>query len=122
MPSASASCSWLIPSILRRIRNRLPTCWSVGLGPSFAAMVSEPPWLTARQSYEQKILPTLGHSTSRFNEQFLDEVVRQSFLRSQAASTGGLREYRFLDNDLHFFGQLFVDSCFGIKIRASRER
>ena len=76
MPSASASCSWLIPSILRRIRNRLPTCWSVGLGPSFAAMVSEPPWLTARQSYEQKILPTLGHSTSRFNEQFLDKGLR----------------------------------------------
>ena len=50
----------------------------------------------------KKIVPTLGHSTSLFNEQFLDEVVRQSFLRSQAASTGGLREYRFLDNDLHF--------------------
>jgi hypothetical protein len=33
---------------------------------------SEPPWLTARQSM-QKIVPTLGHSTSRFNEQFLNE-------------------------------------------------
>src|SRR5215831_17400757 len=35
MPSASASCSWLIASILRRIRTRLPTCWSVGLGAFF---------------------------------------------------------------------------------------
>jgi hypothetical protein len=35
MPSASASCSWLIASILRRIRTRLPTCWSVGSGTFF---------------------------------------------------------------------------------------
>jgi hypothetical protein len=27
---------------------------------------------------------------------------RSEFFESQAASTGGLREYRFLDNDLHF--------------------
>jgi hypothetical protein len=49
-----------------------------------------------------KIVPTLGHSTSLFNEQFLDEVCPSEFLRSQAASTGRLREYRFLDYDLHF--------------------
>ena len=30
--SASPSFSWLIPSIIRRIRTRLPTCLSVGLG------------------------------------------------------------------------------------------
>src|SRR5215813_4199227 len=35
MPSASASCSWLIAGILRRIRTRLPTCWSVGSGTFF---------------------------------------------------------------------------------------
>src|SRR5215831_8433083 len=44
-----------------------------------------------------KIVPTLGHSTSRFNEQFLDEVCPSEFLRLRAASTDRLREYRFLD-------------------------
>src|SRR5215467_8475336 len=34
-PSAAASFSWLIASIRRRIRNRLPTCWSTGLGAFF---------------------------------------------------------------------------------------
>src|SRR5215467_11920089 len=31
-PSAAPSFSWLIASILRRMRTRRPTCWSVGLG------------------------------------------------------------------------------------------
>jgi hypothetical protein len=31
------------------------------------------PRLTAHESYEQKIMPTLGHSTFGFKEQFLDE-------------------------------------------------
>src|SRR5262249_41707550 len=35
MPSASASCVWLIASILRRMRTRAPMCWSVGLGAFF---------------------------------------------------------------------------------------
>src|SRR5205809_4655856 len=30
MPSASASCLWLIAAILRRMRTRAPTCLSVG--------------------------------------------------------------------------------------------
>ena len=34
--------AWLIASTLRRIRTRLPTCWSMGFGASFA-VVSEPP-------------------------------------------------------------------------------
>src|SRR5215475_9120981 len=42
-PSASPSFSWLIDNIMRRIRTRLPTCLSMGLGaflaitPSYAA-------------------------------------------------------------------------------------
>src|SRR5262245_3618509 len=36
-PSPSASFSWLIPSIIRRIRIRLPTCLSTGLGDLFIA-------------------------------------------------------------------------------------
>jgi hypothetical protein len=86
-----------------------------------------------------KIVPTLGHSTSRFNEQLLDE--------GRAASTGSLRECRFWTTDVvgplkidaaicafdletvkrfgffrqpAFFGQPFMDLCFGIEIRASR--
>src|SRR5262245_15061589 len=63
-PSAAPSFSWLIASILRRIRTRLPTCWSMGFG---TAMADRSLKLCA------KIVPTLGHPTFRFNEQFLDE-------------------------------------------------
>jgi hypothetical protein len=53
----------------------------------------EPPWLTARQSYEQKIVPTLGHSTSRFNKQFLDErSICQSFEIASRANTAEIRK------------------------------
>src|SRR6476646_8340776 len=38
MPSASPRFVWLIPSIIRRIRSRPPTCLSIGLG-SFLAIV-----------------------------------------------------------------------------------
>src|ERR1700716_3134709 len=31
-PKASPSFSWLIPSIMRRMRSRLPTCLSMGFG------------------------------------------------------------------------------------------
>jgi hypothetical protein len=55
-------------------------------------IASEPPWLTARQSYEQKIIPTLGHSTSRFNQQFLDE---------------GPSEFDLFGQRPAFFGQSF---------------
>jgi len=41
----------------------------------------------------------------------LDEVCPSEFLRSQAASTGRLREYRFLDYDLHFLEIDFVALC-----------
>ena len=37
-PSASPSFSWLMLSIMRRMRTRLPTCLSVGFG-AFLAMV-----------------------------------------------------------------------------------
>src|SRR6266536_6127996 len=40
MPSASASCGWLIASILRRMRTRAPMCRSVGLGAFFAAVIA----------------------------------------------------------------------------------
>jgi len=36
-------------------------------------MVSEPPWLIRSLRLLSKIIPTLGHSTFRFNEQFLDK-------------------------------------------------
>src|SRR6185295_14100194 len=42
-PSASPSFSWLIPSIMRRIRTRLPTCLSVGLGAFLAITISYAP-------------------------------------------------------------------------------
>ena len=35
-PSASPSFSWLMPSIIRRMRTRLPTCLSIGFGAFFA--------------------------------------------------------------------------------------
>src|SRR5262249_15435149 len=37
-PSESPSFSWLIPSIIRRMRTRLPTCLSVGFGAFFASV------------------------------------------------------------------------------------
>jgi hypothetical protein len=90
-PSAAPSFSWLIASIMRGIRTRLSTYWSVGFGPSFAAIVSEPPWLKLAKAMSKK---SLGHSASRFNEQFLDE---------------GLSEFDFLDDDLHFLdGHLWI--------------
>src|SRR4030095_4252564 len=101
-PSAAPSFSWLIASIMRGIRTRLPTYWSVGFGPSFAAIVSEPPWLKIAKAMSKK---SLGHSASRFNEQFLDE---------------GLSEFDFFGRRPAFFGRPFVDLCFGIEIRASR--
>jgi len=45
IPSPSASLSWLIPSIIRRIRIRPPTCLSTGLGvppPSFGCFTIPP--------------------------------------------------------------------------------
>src|SRR5262249_59991905 len=37
-PSPSASFCWLIESIIRRMRTRLPTCLSVGFGAFFASV------------------------------------------------------------------------------------
>src|SRR5262245_3864709 len=73
-----------------------------GSGPSFEAIVSEPSWLKLATAMSKK---SLGHSTSRFNEQFLDE---------------GLSEFDFFGQRPAFFGRPFVDLCFGIEIRASR--
>src|SRR5262249_51112129 len=39
-PSASPSFSWLIASIIRRMRTRLPTCLSMGLGAFLAAAIT----------------------------------------------------------------------------------
>jgi|SRR6516225_174316 hypothetical protein len=47
----------------------------------------------------KKIVQTLGHSTSRFNEPFLDEVCPFRVFDIASAGTGSLRECRFLDND-----------------------
>src|SRR5215471_20132587 len=57
-PSAAASFSWLIASIRRRIRTRLPTCWSVRFGAFFAANCKRTATAEARQSYKQKIVGT----------------------------------------------------------------
>ena len=46
-----AQSPWLIASILRRMRTR-PTCSSMGFGAFLRQLYSEPPWLTARESYE----------------------------------------------------------------------
>ena len=40
MPSASPSSDWLMSNIIRRIRRRLPTCWSMGLGDFWRVIVS----------------------------------------------------------------------------------
>src|SRR3954454_15464360 len=42
-PSPSPSVGWLIPSIIRRIRTRLPTCLSIGLGAFLAFCFTVPP-------------------------------------------------------------------------------
>jgi hypothetical protein len=42
------SFSWLIASIMRRMRTRAPTCLSVGFGTFFTAIVSQSATLTAR--------------------------------------------------------------------------
>src|SRR3954467_8508192 len=42
-PSPSPSVDWLIPSIIRRIRTRLPTCLSIGLGAFLASCFTVPP-------------------------------------------------------------------------------
>jgi hypothetical protein len=39
-PSASPSFSWLMPSIIRRMRTRLPTCLSIKLRGFFAILLS----------------------------------------------------------------------------------
>src|SRR2546429_9823335 len=51
---------------------------------------------------------------------FGQRSVRSEFLTSRAASTGSLRECRFLDDDLHFLDSHLCDLCFGIEIRASK--
>ena len=38
-PSAAPNACWPIASIMRRIRTRLPTCWSMGFGAFFVATV-----------------------------------------------------------------------------------
>ena len=102
-PSAAASSSWLIATILRRMRTRAPTCWSVGFGAIFLPMVSEPPWLTARQSYEQKNRPDAGTFDIPIQRAiFGQRVCPFRVFDIASASTGILRECRFLDNDLLF--------------------
>jgi len=94
----AASFSWLIASIRRRIRTRLPTCWSVRFGTFFRGNCkgTRHGWPLAK-AMNKKIVPTLGHSTSRFNEQFLDKRSVRSELDIASASTGSLRECRSLD-------------------------
>src|SRR5262249_23143949 len=102
-PSAPPSFSWLIASIRRRIRTRLPTCWSMGFGAFFRRNCKRTAMADRSLELWTKIVLAVGQATSRFNGQFLDEgLFCQEFLRSRAASTGSLRECRFLDNDLHF--------------------
>jgi hypothetical protein len=63
--------------------------------------------------------PMLRHPDS--TSKFLDKrSVRSEVLASRAASTGFLRECRFLDNDLRFLDSHLNDLRFGIEIRASR--
>src|SRR6516165_2596215 len=84
--SAAASFSWLIASIRRRIRTRLPTCWSVRFGTFFRGNCKGPAMAEQlAKAMNKKIVPTLGYSTPRFNEQFLDKrSVRSEFSISRA--------------------------------------
>src|SRR5262244_2090609 len=72
-PSASPSFPWLIASIMRRKRTRLPTCWSVGFGAFFRGNCKRTAMADRSLELLAKIVLTLAHSTFRFNEQFLDE-------------------------------------------------
>ena len=61
----------------------------------------------------KKIVQTLGHSTSRFNEPFLDEVCPFRVFDIASASTGSLRECRFLDNELIFWTAICLICALG---------
>src|SRR5262245_55564387 len=90
-PSAAPSFSWLIASMRRRIRTRLPTWWSVRFGTR--GNCKRPAMADRSLELSAKIVLTLGQSTSRFNEQFLDE---------------GLSKLDFFGQRPAFFGQPFV--------------
>jgi len=61
------------------------------------------PWLTARQSYEQKNRPDAGTLDIQIQRAiFGQKVCPFRVFDIASASTGSLRECRFLDNDLHF--------------------
>src|SRR5262245_56502413 len=76
-----------------------------GSGPSSRQIVSEPPWLTARQSYEQK-------SSRRWDIRHPDST-SNFWTKVRPNST-------YLDNDLHFLDSHLNDLRFEIEIRASR--
>jgi len=59
---------------MRRIRTRLPTWWSMGLGAFFRGTGKRTAMADRSLELEGKIVPTLGHSISRFNDQFLDNA------------------------------------------------
>src|SRR6266404_1130912 len=84
-PNASPSFSWLMPSMMRRMRTRLPTYLSTGLGA--LVDISSTPWdyaLRARQSenengvcprrqYRQILPGSVGEERRQF-EQRTDRV------------------------------------------------
>jgi hypothetical protein len=67
-PSASPSFSWLIASIRRRMRTRLPTCLSTGLGDFFSTLANlkKCPFLSAaarrpQTTFSVKAPVAIGH-------------------------------------------------------------
>src|SRR5262249_219708 len=103
MPSAPASCSWLIASILRRIRTRAPTCWSVGLGAFFRGNGKRTAMADRSLKLSSKNRPDAGTFDIPIQRpSFEQKVLPFRVFDIGGASTGSPRECRFLDNDLHF--------------------
>src|SRR5260370_2593615 len=101
-PNASPSFSWLMPSMMRRMRTRLPTYLSTGLGA--LVDICSTPWdcaLGARQSeigicprrqYRQILLGSVGEECRQFeqrNDWVYSRRARQNANCMVGLSTGG---------------------------------
>jgi hypothetical protein len=69
-PRPSASFSWLIPSIFRAIRTRLPTCLSTGLGAFLTIACSR---FTSACGADCAVRAVIGSGTSGTRAQRLDK-------------------------------------------------
>src|ERR1700674_491197 len=108
-PNASPSFSWLMPSMMRRMRTRLPTYLSTGLGA--LVDISSTPWirLKARQDelslgrqYRQILLGSVGEECRQFEQRtdwIFSRLVRQNANGTVGLSTLDFRSLIFLPVD-----------------------